>query len=307
MICLTEGEWVESLQIGKSLVLQGQGAEKSVIRGQVKGQPVLWIESDSQIEVQIKDLAVTGAPGEGCTDYPVCPDGLLVRGHARAILENVRVVENQWAGLKAGDRAQVRLMNSRVAGNRGRGLEVWSSAVVLLQNSQVANNGFDGLWVWELARIVLTKSQVVGNRWTGLRVWDSAHVSLMNSEVASNGKKGLEVGGWAQVEVQSSTIKDNGTDLTCMGARWICDGIELRDEARLALEGSSVQANTDWGLAAMLVKCGYEEDDFAGEVIFQGENTIEGNNISGDQNGRGNPGDHPWNQPDVPDGQVCLP
>jgi hypothetical protein len=307
VICLTEGEWTESLKIRKALVLQGQGAKQSVIRGQVKGQPVLWIESDSQIEVQIKDLAVTGAPGEGCADSPVCPDGLLVRGHARVTLENVRVFGNRWAGLKTGDRAQVRLIRSQVVDNSGRGLEVWSSAVVLLQHSQVSGNGFDGLWVWELARIVLTNSQVTGNRWAGLRVWDSAHVSLMSSQVARNGKKGLEVGGWAQVEVRGSTLEDNGTDLNCVGARWICNGIEVRDEAHLTLEGSIVRANADWGLAAMLMKCGYKEDDFTGEVVFQGENTVEGNNISGDQNGRGNPGDHPWNQPDIPDGQVCLP
>lgn len=42
-------------------------------------------------------------------------------------------------------------------------------------------------------------------------------------------------------------------------------------------------------------------------VTFQGNNVIEGNNTSGNQDGMGNPGDHPWNRPEVPDGQVCLP
>ncbi len=44
-----------------------------------------------------------------------------------------------------------------------------------------------------------------------------------------------------------------------------------------------------------------------GKVTFQGTNVIEGNNKSGNQNGMGNPGNHPWNRPRVPDGQVCLP
>lgn len=71
---------------------------------------------------------------------------------------------------------------------------------------------------------------------------------------------------------------------------------------------SAITNNMDWGIAALLRKCGYNENYFTGKKVeFLGNNVIEGNNKSGNQNDMGNPGNHRWNQPDIPDGQVCLP
>jgi hypothetical protein len=81
----------------------------------------------------------------------------------------------------------------------------------------------------------------------------------------------------------------------------------VRGEAHADVYDSVIRANADWGVAAWREACGYHEGYFAGEVSFGGENTIEGNNTTGDQDGMGNPGAHPWNRPGVPDGQVCLP
>lgn len=53
---------------------------------------------------------------------------------------------------------------------------------------------------------------------------------------------------------------------------------------------SQILGNADWGLVAVLKKCGYDGNDFTGEVIFEGTNTIEGNNTAGNQQG-----------------EVCLP
>lgn len=68
-------------------------------------------------------------------------------------------------------------------------------------------------------------------------------------------------------------------------------------------------ANADWSVGAALKQCGYEEDKFTGQVVFEDMRLeeISGNSITNDQTGKGNPGNHPWNRPDVLDGQVCLP
>lgn len=42
-----------------------------------------------------------------------------------------------------------------------------------------------------------------------------------------------------------------------------------------------------------------------GYMVFEGMNTIEGNNQSGDHTAQGNPGEHPFK--DLPPGNVCLP
>ncbi len=72
---------------------------------------------------------------------------------------------------------------------------------------------------------------------------------------------------------------------------------------------SKVLKNADWGVGAFLKQCRYWRDAFTGTVTFEDMtlDKIAGNNTTGNQDGMGNPGNHPWNRPDVPDGQVCLP
>ena len=50
-------------------------------------------------------------------------------------------------------------------------------------------------------------------------------------------------------------------------------------------------------------------DNFTGTVVFEeiDLDDIAGNSTSNNQKDMGNPGNHPWNRPEVPDGQVCLP
>lgn len=78
-------------------------------------------------------------------------------------------------------------------------------------------------------------------------------------------------------------------------------------QAELVIFNSVIKDNTDWGVTAVLEKCGFFSDNFTGQVMFQGNNQIYSNNTSGNQNSMGNPGNHPGNRPDVSDGQVCLP
>ncbi|MBI1741730.1 hypothetical protein HYR54_01535 [Candidatus Acetothermia bacterium] len=106
-------------------------------------------------------------------------------------------------------------------------------------------------------------------------------------------------------EVRESTITDNGTDSDCLQAESICNGISVQDESQVALTDSLVKGNADWGLASVLKRCGFSKDTFIGQVSFFDRNVIETNNQSGNQDGQGNPGQHPFNN--LTDGQVCLP
>lgn len=129
---------------------------------------------------------------------------------------------------------------------------------------------------------------------------------LSNVKVFDNGFNGLEIGGPAIVEVHNSTISNNGTWPECSMDWVICNGIILSEQAQLKLTDSVIRDNWDWGIIAVLKQCGYPDDAFTGSVSFEGTNIIEGNNRWGNQKGMGNPGNHPWNNPSVPDGQVCL-
>jgi len=151
---------------------------------------------------------------------------------------------------------------------------------VKLEGLKVTGSEGDGLWI--LGQAELVRLEVSGNGWYGLVVGGSAQVTLRNTQVSGNWHDGLRVYGSAHVVVWDSLIEGNGTD--CPSAK-IYNGIEVWDRAHLEVYGSTIRNNHAWGIGAVLEKCGYDEDDFEGEVILGDDNQIYGN-------GRG---------------QVCLP
>jgi parallel beta-helix repeat protein len=234
-------------------------------------------------------------------------DGLWVAGSNQVTLTDTAISGNELRGLLVWGSATVSLQNSTISGNELHGLLVLDSATVSLQNSTISGNELHGLLVSDSATVSLQNSTISGNRGDGLVVRGSAIVSLQNSIVSGNGEEGLIVWDSATVEVRGSTLEGNGTDPDCQKPNWICSGIAAMDQSQMVIIDSRIINNTDWGVAASLEKCGYGGNYFVGKVVFEGHNVIEGNNKSGNQNGMGNPGNHPWNRPGVPDGQVCLP
>jgi len=243
-------------------------------------------------------------------------EGLVLFEEARVTLTNSEVSESQVFGVEMWGSSTAIFINSRISDNPS-GLvymDADSSGTVTFQNSQVSGNGL-GIGVSGQPRITLKDSQVSDNAYNGLRVMGgSAQVTLQDSQVSGNGWNGLWVSVSARVTVEGSLIEGNGTDENCQdpGPKpWeICNGIGVSgEEAQVELINSQVLGNADWGVGAVLKQCGYDEDDFTGQVSFEGMELedISGNNTSGNQDGMGNPGNHPWNRPEVPDGQVCLP
>jgi parallel beta-helix repeat protein len=169
------------------------------------------------------------------------------------------------------------------------------------------SNGSEGLLVGADAQATITNSSLSENGWDGIKLVGSAQATISSSTLSENGYNGIELWGSATVTLKESTVEKNGTSESCAGADWICNGVMVVGESQMTIIDSKIINNADWGVAAVQEKCGYRKDDFTGKVVFEGTNTIEGNNTSGNQNGMGNPGNHYWNQPNVPDGQVCLP
>jgi len=170
-----------------------------------------------------------------------------------------------------------------------------------LANCQLVGSVIAGVAGIQIENLALTTE----GHGTALAI--SGHVRLSTVKIFDNGFDGLGIAGPAIVEVENSTISGNGTWPECSMGWVICNGIVLSGQAQLKLIDSVVRDNWDWGIAVDLKQCGFPDDDFTGSVIFEGTNIIEGNNRWGNQKGMGNPGNHPWNNPSVPDGQVCLP
>ncbi|MCS7197227.1 MAG: right-handed parallel beta-helix repeat-containing protein [Candidatus Bipolaricaulota bacterium] len=143
-----------------------------------------------------------------------------------------------------------------------------------------------GLDVRGSAKVSLASSTVSGNRY-GLVASESSSVNLSNSTVSDNRLNGLKVLGFAAGEVRPSVIAGNGINEKCLEKDYLCTGITVEEKSQVMVTESRIISNADWGMTAALEKCGFDT-------------VIEQNNTTVNQNGMGNPGNHPW--PDVPNG-----
>jgi parallel beta-helix repeat protein len=294
------GTYRENLKIEKDLTLRGTGQEQTIIKGKKCSHPVIWITSPKEIKVKIEGLKIRGAYGR-CADLEkrICADGMLIQGSARVTITDSSISENWVDGISLRDSAQATITDSQISGNEDDGIEMWGSSQatifgskisgneygigmressqVTVEDSQVSGNEYDGLEVLNFAQVTIEGSTFSGNGVNGLDVSGSAQVTLTNSTVSDNGYDGLGVWDSAQVTIEDSLIEGNGTDEGCRAA-WICNGIQVSDEAHVQLSNTTIRDNTDWGIAAVLRKCGYDEDGFEGTVLWEGRgNEIYGN------------------------------
>jgi parallel beta-helix repeat protein len=304
-------------------IAEGKGCEEFPTRC------ALGIAALGRVEVTITNVQISNNEGSGIgvcclaqvtifnshisrnSRWNVGIYGPAVIGPPKVTIQNSQIYRS-FFGIAMGlaGSAQVTVQNSQISGNLD-GFLVEGSNQLTLTDTAISDNDLRGLFVAESATVSLQNSIVSGNGSDGLVVRDSATVSLQNSTISGNGEDGLDVWESATVEVRGSILEGNGTNPSCWISRrrWnpemICNGIEVWGGSQLRLINSTIKNNADWGLAAVLKQCGYDRDRYSTNVVFEGHNVIEGNNKSG--NHKGNPGNHPWNRPGVPDGQVCLP
>ena len=289
VICLAPGRWEENLVITKSLTLRGTGKEpKEVwIVGTKEGHPVMRIESEREIEVQLENLAVAEAKGWKCAvESPqwICPDGLQALGKAKVLIKDMQVSNNR-DGLFVGDSATVSLGHSQVS-NTGIGLAVGDSATVSLSHSQVSDNGI-GVGLRGSAQVSLSHSTVSNNWFIGLAAEiGSATVTLQNSIVSGNGR-GLVVGDSTTVRIEGSEISGNEGH-----------GIFLQDKAVAEIWGNRILNNGGYGIVLYWEGC--VDADYKADFKFAGQVMGEGNTIPGKEEPDGNkqgdlcPPDYPW-------------
>lgn len=306
VLCLEAGTWEENISIGKDLTIRGVRPNQTILRPKAPFEPVILINSDEVIEVAIEELMVTGAD-----------IGIELRGRAEAMLTNLQISGNfvsafgkLSAGVMAGGSVQLTISRSWIFGNGYIGLVIKEGAQLNLIKSMVDLQGL-GLEVRDEAQVHIVDSEISDNG-DGLLLVGSSQVEITDSQISRNGFRGISARGSARLEVRNSEVSRNGVGPSpypsdCPIKDRICSGIELGEEVQLRLIDSVIRYNADWGLAAVLRRCGFGLDSFRGQVIFEGENIIEGNNRTGDQDDMGNPGEHPWNRPEVSGGQVCLP
>jgi parallel beta-helix repeat protein len=310
---LKAGEHQAGVTITKELRVEAEEGGKVTLMAKSEKAPVLSLVGGAR-EVKMRGVRIS--KGEV---------GLSLCANAQVTIFDSAVSGNQ-GGIKLRDSAQATISNSTVSGNEGHGIvlehsaraaisdsiisenwdgiQLWHSAQATISSSTLSENRWHGIELEDSAQVTISGSTVSKNRWDGIQLWRSAQATISGSTVSENGWGGIRLGSSAIIE--RSTLQGNGTDPDCKELSKLCNGLTVGGDAVVELRDSRILESSDWGIAVMLKQCGYDWDNFTGKVVFEGTNTIEGNNTSGNQNGMGNPGNHPWNQPNVPDGQVCL-
>ncbi len=278
VICLTAGTWEDSVKITKSLTLRGAGWEKTKL---ALGDVGIFMVSQSP--VSLERLSITGGDIWN----------VLIFGSKVNIFESQISTGGENGIFIVG--SDVTIVSSQLSNNKGWGIYAQESGQVTIINSEISDNG-GGIFIFNLY---------------GVR--GPAKAIVIDSQIARNGGSGLTlagvIGAEVQAEIKNSFIYSNGTSEKCRNKESICDGITARWQSNVKLISSKILSNAHWGVRVSLKQCGFPYDVFGGQVIFEAMelSDISGNNTMGNQDGLGNPGNHPWNRPDIPDGQVCLP
>ncbi len=318
VICLSAGSWEESIVIEKSLTLRGAGQEKTVITAKPDFIETFTIrspekEATREIQVVIEDLTAASTAGAFSSSEGV----IKVERHVEVALNRVAVFGGT-SGVRAMGAARVTLLNSLISRNGILEASVWADgeAQVTLSDSTISGGSAYGVLLAESAQARLYHVAISGNM-VGLSITDSAQgilvdtglfengyglaaegsarLTLFNSEISRSQFSGILAKESAQVELLLSTLEDNGRDESCSQAApapWaLCSGLEVRGSVQVTLINSEIAVNADWGLAAWLKQCGYDQDDFGGRVTLWGDNTIEDNNTTSNER----------------QGNICLP
>lgn len=282
VICLSAGTWEEHLKISKSLTLRGQGAEATILKGSLDGgSSVIEIstEQNTEIVVTLENLSVV--------DFPW--DGVAVQGPVQLTVNQVRLSGNQGCGLDARGFARVHIAKSPILGN-GCGILAQESALISVAETEIVKNQHSGIMInhWgESAQLRLTNSRVLENGENGLEIWGPTVAFITDSSISRNGHLGIRSsaviltiektlvsenrGGGFFVEDGRVTLKDSQVSGNHD------DGLLLVDNAQLQVIDSRVTANDGWGIAAMVRRCGWDEDLFSGSVTLSGNTTIADN------------------------------
>lgn len=247
IICLEKGSWQENIKVKKSLTLRGKGREETIVQGDDTGYPVVQIQSDQAISVNVEDLTVKdakGGPKECVALYPssprtICPDGIAIQDRAQVVLRNLAVTNNGHMGVYSTDHTRVEIYDS-----------------------QISHNGRIGLFVRRYAKGDVKNANIVNNN-EGAMVAGNASLSMNSTDIKRNNSYGLFVGGQPIANLKHCQILRNGQNGIALGGGW---------SPQLVLTTTEIAFNRGWGI----LKLNYP-NPFSGGIKIDEKSSIHDN------------------------------
>ena len=246
IIHIAEGTWRENLKINKSLTLQGEGFDQSVILAKKEDLPVAQIVGESQtssISVVLENLMVTGSQDTG----------LLAKGNVRLTLRHVQVWRNGSDGVHLYDTVKLTVKESTIYKNQGSGLVLEGNAQVAAEGCTINKNNYYGVELWFSSEARIVKSAILENQ-DGIWLRDTARVSIKDCTIQKN-EIGINEWGETQATIRDSLVCENAT------------GIALDGSGPSEVKNCTITENSVYGISI----------SGSGGSIFVENNAIKGN------------------------------
>jgi len=266
----TPGIYYENITITKSLTIAPYQVSPVILQpaGAFIG-PVITVKGERVIRVALNRLIVQGLALE--QDLAI-----EILGQANVLLNDVEVGPSVYFGLMVRDQAQVAIKNSRFSGNGASGIIISGSAQVILEDSVVLANGATGITVEGQGQLRVVRSAILRTKLNilragvGIDVNDQSKVIIEGSLIYDNDLDGVRVAESSTVEIINSVIANNGRG-----------GIFLFDTPTVVVKESIIHSNA-WGIAAWLLKCGFDRDWYSGGTVQIDQATVFVRNSKGD-------------------------
>jgi hypothetical protein len=219
----------------KSLVLQGDGANRTVIDRDdpVSGGPTVILSCSQSFPITIQDLTITnthssfargvsGLDNSGCelklknssvTDNGV---GISHRGSTLSIEDSVVADNEQGISVDSGTGTLIRSTVTNNSGQFGLGIGIGTSGTLQVNFSTISNNGgsFGPGGIENSGKLEVTQSIITNNTTTssGGGIMNKGVATLTNSLIADNGTEAGDGGGIfnvGELTLIRSTVRSN--------------------------------------------------------------------------------------------------
>jgi len=282
VICLAEGEWVETVVVRKSLTLRGVDPDQSVIWAREPG-PTVQISFPEYIQTQkvvLEDLTITG--GRSQEDG----FGIAVEAFAHLVLNRCTITGNRSHGLYLRNSARATVTDCVVSGNDQNGIRIQDMSRVQIEGSIVkAHPRASGVMVRDAASLTMLGTTVVNN-YSSLSVLDSAEAVIADCVIEQSLLTSISLRGSARATISGCTISENA-----LGAIWLSDSsraaisncilsgnawvIMLKDSTHATIKANQILGNPLY--AVTLGECIDTDDVFTGYVT--GKENMGGDNV----------------------------
>jgi parallel beta-helix repeat protein len=224
------GEYVENVDVNKSIMLEGEGADVVTVWAADAEDHVFTVTASW---VNISGFTATGATTTHYYNAGICLNGV---DHCN-IFENI--ASNNEIGINLRNSKNNTLTgNTANSNNRGSGISlVYDSSNNTLTNNNASDNE-QGIYLWNSKNNTLTGNTANSNRWYGIGMWDSSNSTLTGNTANSNNECGIHLGCSSNYNTLTNNIANSNN----------CDGILLSYSSNSTLTNNTANSNSMSGI-----------------------------------------------------------